>query len=867
MTSNQRRVHAAEGNERRLTGYSRVTLSLGAALTIAGFYGFWTVSVMFLLLLLGIELLLILAMARFGLGFVMSRIARQHIELISIFIRSVWLTRGAEFLVSIESSDAPRLFEIVTGLCDLAGVAPPKSVVLDMTVGAWVKLDGFRQGAGSTRLGIGYDLLAGLTEAELKAVLAHEVAHAHLVRRGLKRWLNHAVFRAVRLATGLVAHVHPARQAGTERDFGESFLAPADWFARKCARRVAACSRQDEFDADAVAAKLAGATATRSAINKLERLAAVAARLPWRDRVARVEKGSGFCEWLVTAFATPTDVETASTRDVFSPYSTHPSIQDRLAALPVSSTEEVISGPPAINLLVDADQAAARLIAEIHSQLAKEEDRDTKKLNRHRSLIQNHLRPLQAFGTITVILTLTVSLIIGFSRGFSSGLAIVATAIIAGGLACIPLGAYRESVALHVPNLTTFKEAAEAGYHHDPKKIKALEVELRSRVGTLSRKRQKLRLLAEESYKALGQCNYAEAYTAAGICLELDPQSIEGALAMAIAASAFRQQQQVARALQVVQARTRMTERSTSWGAAWACFLWGDWVNTEVYLHRARKHQPDNPTFLALLALAQGNRGKFQSAINSARKASELAPTDMACAKLLINLLLNAGTLKEARHLLNRFEAAAQTDTELMLAMVKSKLLMRDFAAANEWAARLEKLETGRCFVDLANAFESAQQDERAARLYGRALQSGYFPEAHLGLARCEFRQLRRECARDHLLRALDLDRTPGQMSVGALNLLPQTLQHLLDLEEAIGNCQAWIARLNGTTFPKGLQGRALLIYSTARSDAEARLFEIFKALHPGAPPPIPGTIAWQLAERDQQPDGPVRPGIQRLWA
>jgi hypothetical protein len=111
-----------------------------------------------------------------------------------------------------------------------------------MTVGAWVKLDGFRQGAGSTRLGIGYDLLAGLTEAELKAVLAHEVAHAHLVRRGLKRWLNHAVFRAVRLATGLVAHVHPARQAGTERDFGESFLAPADWFARKCARRVAACS-------------------------------------------------------------------------------------------------------------------------------------------------------------------------------------------------------------------------------------------------------------------------------------------------------------------------------------------------------------------------------------------------------------------------------------------------------------------------------------------------------------------------------------------------------------------------------------------------------------------------------------------------
>ena len=808
-----------------------------------------------------------LSLARFGAGLLMARVVRAHGELIPIFIRSVWLTKGAEFIVSLESADAPRLFEIITGLCDRVGIAPPKSVVLDMTVGAWVKLDGFRRGTGSTRLGIGYDLLVGLTEAEVKAVIAHEVTHAKLVRRGLKRWLNYGMFRAARLATGLATHVHPARQAGTERDLGESFLAPADWLARKCARRVAACSRQDEFDADLGAAEMAGAAATRSALGKLERLAAVAARLPWRDRVAQVEKGSGFCEWLVTAFSMAPEIPADAIRGVFSPYSTHPSIQDRLAALPVSANEEVMDGPPAIRLLVDADHAATRLIAEIHRQMAREEDRDTKKLSRHKSLAQTHLRPLQAIGAITAILALPISLGIGISDGFSGGLAVFAVAAIAGGLACIPLGAYRERVALPVPNLATIKAATEEGRPYDQEKMKAFEAELRSRAGALKRKREKVRLLVEKGYAALGECDYSTAHTTARVCLEIDPKSIEGALTMAIAASAFRQQQQAAWALQVVQTQTRITEKSTSWGAAWVCFLWGDWTSSEVYLHRALKHRQEDPTLLALLALVQANRGKLQSAIISARQACALNPADLACAKLLINLLLNAGASKEARDLLNRFGAASQNDSELMLAMVKSKLLMRDLSSANEWAARLEKVEAGRYFIDLAKAFESAHQADKAVRLYERALAGGYLPEAHLGLARWEVRQRRKDRAREHLLKALNLDHTPAPMAAGALDLFPRTLQHLLSLEDPMPNCQAWIARLNGGTAPKGLEGRALLIYSTTHSEAETRLLAVLKALHPGAPPPLPGSIGWQLAESDQQPDGPVHPGIQGLWA
>ncbi len=60
---------------------------------------------------------------------------------------------------------------------------------------AWVKLKGYRKGSGKTTLGIGYDLLAGLPEAEVEAVLAHEMVHARLVQRGF-------ILRSLGCATG-----------------------------------------------------------------------------------------------------------------------------------------------------------------------------------------------------------------------------------------------------------------------------------------------------------------------------------------------------------------------------------------------------------------------------------------------------------------------------------------------------------------------------------------------------------------------------------------------------------------------------------------------------------------------------------------
>src|SRR2546429_9834918 len=155
-----------------------------------------------------------------------------------------------------------------------------------------------------------------------------------------------------------------------------------DALTRRAARLVATYSRQDEFAADRGAVELCGAGAIRSALGRLEVLDEAASSLPWSERLARLQPGEAFTAWLVSELTGPGRGDgRESLRHAGAPYSTHPAMRDRLAALPAEDGS-LRDTRPGIALLADPDRVAGRLVAEIQRVIAVQERKDTRQLAR-----------------------------------------------------------------------------------------------------------------------------------------------------------------------------------------------------------------------------------------------------------------------------------------------------------------------------------------------------------------------------------------------------------------------------------------------------------------------------------------------------
>jgi tetratricopeptide (TPR) repeat protein len=370
--------------------------------------------------------------------------------------------------------------------------------------------------------------------------------------------------------------------------------------------------------------------------------------------------------------------------------------------------------------------------------------------------------------------------------------------------------------------------------------------------------------LASECYAALGRCDYVRAHTAARLCLDIQKDSVEGALGLAVSAAALGQPQEVQWALNFLRKTAGIGGGSTAWGTAWALVLCGDSAPAEAFVELARKKRPNDPTLLALLAICQSQRGKLQSAILNARQSCTLEAICKEREKLLIDLLLQAGYLREAQERVHKLETETRKDGELMFSMVRLNLLLRDLAAAAEWTEVLKKgAADAHTLVRLGEIHEVARLHDKAVAFYGEALAAAYYPEALLGLGRLDAERRNWEQAKRHVLAALDITRPLGRNGVGALPLFGRILGQLVSLEGPVPNCRAWIARLNGNTSPAALANTSFMIYSPSRQEAERSLRTVLDAMQPGLPPVLPTTIHWREAPKEQQPDGPVRPGVQ----
>jgi heat shock protein HtpX len=831
------------------------------------FYLFTVVSVLGLSVLLLVELCLVVALARFGLAGMMVRAMSEHVGALPVFLRSLRVRKTTEFNISLKPEEAPGLFALLQKLCERVDVRLPQGVALEMTCGAWVRLKGYRRGAGKTTLGIGYDLMAGLSDAEVEAVLAHEMMHAKLVQRGFSQLLRGGLNRAVQLARGLSAQVEVARRSRRSAEISKGFLRCADWFARSCAKLVATCSRQDEFAADLGATQVCSPGMLQSALLRIQQIDRNAARLPWRERVAQLQSGEGFGDWLRKELAL---VETPDAAEVKSElrckYSTHPSLRDRLAALPPAPADTLIPQRPGIQLLAEPDTVAEKLMLEIQRLIALEEAKDSKQLDRWSRKLRSHshLRPVQSLGLIAAAAGIIIGPIWWFSAGMSAALfKFMAVTIIPGAL-CYRFGGYRERTTVPVPDFAVMKAAWQAGESYDASKANVIETELRQRFASHKKRSERAQLLAEEAYSALARCDYVRAHAAASLCLRENARSVEGDSALGIAAAALGQIQQVQWSLRKLQKSTRFTGVSAGWTAAWIYLLCGDWDRAEALMAEARKGRPNEPTLLALLALCQARRGKLQSAILSARLACKPQPRNKEYAKQFIGLLLDGGFVREAAEWLATLNSELRNDPELSFSMLRLKLIGRKFGEAEEWEHLYRQQSTRpHDLVRLGGLYEGARKPEKAANYFNQALVAGHYPEALLGLARLEVERKNIQLAENYLLAAFDLKKTVGKGGAGPLPLMHRIFAQLVMLEEPALNCRAWIATLAGTGGPAPLARHSFMIYATSSRDAEQRFRKVLAAMEPGSPPLLSNAILWCQAPKEQQPDGPVRPGVQ----
>jgi Zn-dependent protease with chaperone function len=218
-----------------------------------------------------------------------------------------------------------------------------------------------------TALEIGVPLLAAVAPEEFRAVLAHEFAHmsARHGRRG------HRLYRLRRTWEVVFERLRRPVSGSFGRGARYAVAGFADWYWPRLNCRALALSRFHEFQADQVAAAVAGQPVTGLALWRIECLGFWIAERFWvelrRDSESTAEPPDDVLARLRTAFQTPPPSEDAgrwverALRSATVPDETHPAFSERARALGMSADGLRETGfptgaqPSAAEVLLGAD--------------------------------------------------------------------------------------------------------------------------------------------------------------------------------------------------------------------------------------------------------------------------------------------------------------------------------------------------------------------------------------------------------------------------------------------------------------------------------------------------------------------------------
>jgi heat shock protein HtpX len=261
---------------------------------------------------------------------------------------------------ALREADHPRLFDTLRAVARDTGQAMPAEVFLVPQLNAWVAQRGGTMGFGSRRvMGLGLPLLEALTVRQFRAVLAHEFGHYYGGDTRLGPWIYKTRAAIERTLQGV--HRHSGLLAK-----------PFQWYGNAFVRITHAVSRQQEFSADALAARTVGALPLIEGLRFLHGSDGAFSAY-WSQEVAPVLQlgarppiAAGFRQFLsVPHIRTAVDqaVERELAEGEAGPYDTHPCLRDRVAALATFPPgESATDDPPAITLLESPDRLEASLL-------------------------------------------------------------------------------------------------------------------------------------------------------------------------------------------------------------------------------------------------------------------------------------------------------------------------------------------------------------------------------------------------------------------------------------------------------------------------------------------------------------------------
>jgi Zn-dependent protease with chaperone function len=372
--------------------------TLRAARALVLLVGFYLLSVFVLAALVGIDWLLY----RYAPTSVAVKLSVVSVLLAVPVIRGLFMLRTpkAEEIAGlpVTEADEPELWRTVRELAAEVGTRAPSRIVLTADVNAAVAEDARLLGLlpGPRRLYLGVPLMQGLSEAQLRAVLAHELGHysnsdtrlAALTVRGraqVLRTITHFEERADRTAAreqarqekknakaqakGKEAKEVDTGHAGvTYRAMAKIYVA----YAKLYFRATLAVSRRQEYAADFAAARIAGRDATASALREIPVLDAAfgfymgsyatlgsdARLLPPRGEVF-----GGFGHMLSARRLELAGMRADLPTEPLSPYDSHPPIADRvrrIEELPEDGRADEARGS-ALGLLAAPERTLAAL--------------------------------------------------------------------------------------------------------------------------------------------------------------------------------------------------------------------------------------------------------------------------------------------------------------------------------------------------------------------------------------------------------------------------------------------------------------------------------------------------------------------------